>query len=146
MRIRSSALDKGLMFYEMGLNKFFGNSIIKRLEDCPCRTDEEVLSALKPTHNEGDGSWVDICGMIAPQQQIHRSISRAVCQASQVSESMRGASPDAGRALACSRVTPSRARSKRSRERSRPSARRVLTRSEERRVGKECRSRWSPYH
>ena len=23
---------------------------------------------------------------------------------------------------------------------------RVLTRSEERRVGKECRSRWSPYH
>ena len=24
--------------------------------------------------------------------------------------------------------------------------RRVLTRSEERRVGKECRSRWSPYH
>lgn len=75
MRIRSSALDKGLMFYEMGLNKFFGNSIIKRLEDCPCRTDEEVLSALKPIHNEGDGSWVDICGMIAPQQQIHRLAS-----------------------------------------------------------------------
>ena len=24
--------------------------------------------------------------------------------------------------------------------------RKVLTRSEERRVGKECRSRWSPYH
>ena len=24
--------------------------------------------------------------------------------------------------------------------------REVLTRSEERRVGKECRSRWSPYH
>ena len=23
---------------------------------------------------------------------------------------------------------------------------RILTRSEERRVGKECRSRWSPYH
>ena len=26
------------------------------------------------------------------------------------------------------------------------SFRQVLTRSEERRVGKECRSRWSPYH
>ena len=25
-------------------------------------------------------------------------------------------------------------------------AKRILTRSEERRVGKECRSRWSPYH
>ena len=25
-------------------------------------------------------------------------------------------------------------------------ARKMLTRSEERRVGKECRSRWSPYH
>ena len=27
-----------------------------------------------------------------------------------------------------------------------PSKRRVFIRSEERRVGKECRSRWSPYH
>src|SRR5687767_15487550 len=27
-----------------------------------------------------------------------------------------------------------------------PSREAVLTRSEERRVGKECRSRWSPYH
>ena len=27
-----------------------------------------------------------------------------------------------------------------------PTASRPLTRSEERRVGKECRSRWSPYH
>lgn len=72
MRIRSTALDKGLMFYEMGLNKFFGNSIIKRLEDCPCKTDEEVINALKPSHDEGDGIWVDICGMIAPQKQIQR--------------------------------------------------------------------------
>ena len=29
---------------------------------------------------------------------------------------------------------------------SRPMQRWVLCRSEERRVGKECRSRWSPYH
>ena len=28
----------------------------------------------------------------------------------------------------------------------REASRRVTTRSEERRVGKECRSRWSPYH
>ena len=27
-----------------------------------------------------------------------------------------------------------------------PSAEKYLLRSEERRVGKECRSRWSPYH
>src|SRR6476620_5183955 len=30
--------------------------------------------------------------------------------------------------------------------RARPSSRRSQSRSEERRVGKECRSRWSPYH
>ena len=27
-----------------------------------------------------------------------------------------------------------------------PRARKIMKRSEERRVGKECRSRWSPYH
>lgn len=72
MRIRSTAVDKGLKLYEMGLNKFFGNSIIKRLEDCPCRTDEEVIAALRPSHKEGDGAWSDICGMIAPLQQVQR--------------------------------------------------------------------------
>ena len=45
----------------------------------------------------------------------------------------------------CRRASPPKAR--RTRRRPRPgSAAATLTRSEERRVGKECRSRWSPYH
>src|SRR2546430_4320086 len=57
-------------------------------------------------------------------------------------------SPPRGSAVTCSRdwptVSPARARSKRGRAAWR--ARRSSRRSEERRVGKECRSRWSPYH
>lgn len=70
MKIRSGALEKGLKYYRMGINKFIGNSIIKQLENCPCNSDEEVIEALKPKHHDGDGKWVDVCGMIAPLKQI----------------------------------------------------------------------------
>src|SRR2546427_4293526 len=45
---------------------------------------------------------------------------------------------DPRRAAADDRARPHR--------RPRPGRRREVARSEERRVGKECRSRWSPYH
>src|SRR3989454_4940565 len=50
-----------------------------------------------------------------------------------------------------SRGSPARERRRKptrgpARERAPDGSHRALTRSEERRVGKECRSRWSPYH
>src|SRR3712207_7441993 len=48
------------------------------------------------------------------------------------------ASPERGSGNAAMRTSTSR--------RQREASRAVLHRSEERRVGKECRSRWSPYH
>src|SRR5436309_16075635 len=47
--------------------------------------------------------------------------------------------PSCGRGAACGTCSPGEAEVRRTCPRPRP-------RSEERRVGKECRSRWSPYH
>ncbi len=75
MRIRGGSARKGINFYKMGINKFLGNSIIKRLEDCPCRTDEEVIACLRPAVGAvGQGDWLDICGMLAPRSQVDQLI------------------------------------------------------------------------
>lgn len=76
-KIRSSSLKNGIRYYNIAINKFLGNSIIKRLEDIgfPAGTTKEERNAvirgrLRPDMQAGDGEWVDVSGMIAPKQEV----------------------------------------------------------------------------
>lgn len=71
-KITNSALKKGIGYYEMAINKFMGNSIIKRLEDIKFKNDEEIRARLRPDFPGGDGKWVDLSGMIAPKNEVDR--------------------------------------------------------------------------
>ncbi|MGM9749152.1 MAG: DUF4954 family protein [Candidatus Cryptobacteroides sp.] len=71
-KITNSALKKGIGYYEMAINKFMGNSIIKRLEDIKFKNDDEIRARLKPDFPGGDGKWVDLSGMIAPKIEVDR--------------------------------------------------------------------------
>ncbi|MDR0892063.1 MAG: DUF4954 family protein [Mediterranea sp.] len=73
-KIRSSALNKGLRFYEIAIHKFLGNSLIKRLEGIHFHSDEEIRRRLRPDTQIGLGEWVDISGLIAPKSEIDRLI------------------------------------------------------------------------
>ncbi|MBQ8674223.1 MAG: DUF4954 family protein [Bacteroides sp.] len=75
-KIRNSALVKGIRFYETGIHKFLGNSVIKRLEETRFRSNEEIRARLKPDTPIGSGEWVDISGLIAPKSEIDRLIAR----------------------------------------------------------------------
>lgn len=75
-RIRSGSLKKGLEYYRMAINKFLGNSIIKRLEGIRFRSDEEIRARLRPELEEGKGEWVDLSGLIAPQGEIAKLLAR----------------------------------------------------------------------
>lgn len=72
MTIKSSALRKGREYYRMAIDKFMGNSIIKRLENCPDGLSESIVAQLRPTHSAGAGEWVDISGLIVPKSEIDR--------------------------------------------------------------------------
>ena len=59
-RIKGSSLRTALNLYGMAINKFLGNSLIKRLEGTDFRSMEEVWSQLKPTFygvNEPKGGF-----------------------------------------------------------------------------------------
>lgn len=77
-KIRNSSLYKGLNFYEMGIHKFLGNSIIKRLEGTVFGSNEKIRERLIPDTGIGEGEWVDLHGLIAPKSEVNRMIDDIV--------------------------------------------------------------------
>jgi hypothetical protein len=72
MKITGSSLDRGIELYQTGINKFLGNSLIKRLEKCDFRTNEELQKRLLPDRSHGGGEWVDLAGLIAPKADVEK--------------------------------------------------------------------------
>lgn len=72
--IKSGSLKKGIHYYSMAINKFLGNSIIKRLENQNFTNNEEIRKRLIPSTQQGNGEWVDLSGLIAPQKEIAKLI------------------------------------------------------------------------
>lgn len=73
-RIKNTSLERGILFYTTAIHKFLGNSIIKRLEKISFRDAEEIRERLKPDTDKGLGEWIDLCGLIVPQQEIETLI------------------------------------------------------------------------
>lgn len=69
-KIKRSSLLKGLDYYRMAIDKFLGNSLITRIMQSKFRTIEELREALVPTSVYGDGEWVDMAGLIAPEKAV----------------------------------------------------------------------------
>jgi hypothetical protein len=71
-KIKNSSLVNGISLYEMAINKFLGNSIIKRLEGHRFQSQEDLRLRLKPDTSTGLGEWLDISGLIAPRSEIEK--------------------------------------------------------------------------
>lgn len=71
-RIKGTSLRTALDLYGMAINKFLGNSLIKRLEGTKFRSMEEVWAQLKPTSAAGYGEWLDLSGLIVPREELEK--------------------------------------------------------------------------
>jgi len=74
-KIKPSSLKKGLKLYGMGINKFLGNSLIKRLEGLKFEDDLSIRKRLKPDTAVGVGEWLDLAGLIAPKSEVERLLT-----------------------------------------------------------------------
>ena len=72
MLIKGPSLERGIELYQTGINKFLGNSLIKRLENLQFRSNSDLQKRLVPDKSPGDGEWVDLAGLIAPQLVIDK--------------------------------------------------------------------------
>jgi hypothetical protein len=75
MNIKRSSLEKGIELYQMGINKFIGNAIIKRLGSNVFRSIEDLKMRLIPDSDTGKGAWIDMAGLIVPHSEIERLLS-----------------------------------------------------------------------
>jgi hypothetical protein len=73
-KIKNSSLNNGIGYYEMAINKFLGNSIIKRFEGVEIKSEDDIRRRLVPDTEVGKGEWVDISGLIAPKTEIDKLI------------------------------------------------------------------------
>jgi hypothetical protein len=69
-KIKSSSLKNGLRYYGLAVDKFLGNSLISRLMASDFVCASEMREALRPTAAYGEGDWLDLAGLIAPQKAV----------------------------------------------------------------------------
>jgi len=74
VKIKNSALDRGIKLYQMGIDKFLGNCLIKRLENKQLTSVDELREALIPETKTGPGKWVDLAGLFAPEQDVQKML------------------------------------------------------------------------
>jgi len=75
MRMKISAAERGISLYQMGIDKFIGNSVIKRLEGAGFKSDAEVRARMKPDTDRGTGDWIDMSGLITPLSSIEELLA-----------------------------------------------------------------------
>lgn len=73
-KIKNSSLRNGISLYEKAINKFFGNSLLKRLESTDFKDIEQIRQQLEPIHPFGKGEWVDLSGLIVPKSEVDKLI------------------------------------------------------------------------
>jgi len=72
VKIRKGSLERGIRFYEIGIDKFLGNCLIARLEGRQIKNADELHKALVPENDIGPGKWLDLAGLLAPQQCVEK--------------------------------------------------------------------------
>jgi hypothetical protein len=72
VKIPRHSLERGIELYQIGIDKFLGNCVIKRLENRRFRSIEELRAALQPEESIGPGKWIDLAGMFAPEEMVSR--------------------------------------------------------------------------
>ena len=74
VKIKNSALDRGIKLYQIGIDKFLGNCLIKRLENKQFTSVDELREVLRPKTEAGPGKWVDLAGLFAPEEAVQKML------------------------------------------------------------------------
>jgi hypothetical protein len=75
VKIPKHALERGIELYQIGIDKYLGNCLIKRLENRRVGSVEELRAALRPDGTMGLGKWVDLAGLFAPEEAVQQLLA-----------------------------------------------------------------------
>jgi len=75
VKIKNTSLDRGIKLYQIGIDKFLGNCLIKHLEDKQFKNAGQLRAEMQPKTNVGPGKWVDLAGLLAPEAAVQEMLS-----------------------------------------------------------------------
>jgi len=75
VKIKNSSLDRGIKLYQIGIDKFLGNCLIKHLEGKQFKDTGQFRATMQPKTNVGPGKWVDLAGLLAPEAAVQEMLS-----------------------------------------------------------------------
>lgn len=70
--IKNSSLRNGIDFYTIGIEKFLGNCLVKRLQGQNFKNINEIRNRLLPETEMGRGKWIDMAGLLVPEKIVQR--------------------------------------------------------------------------
>ena len=72
MKITRHSLERGILLYQTGIDKYLGNSIIKKLGAADFHTNDELKTKLAADQSHGLGEWFDLAGLIIPGNEVEK--------------------------------------------------------------------------
>jgi len=75
VKIKNTSLDRGIKLYRIGIDKFLGNCLIKRLANRQFKTIDELRAVLSADTDTGPGKWLDLAGLFAPEKAVEKMLA-----------------------------------------------------------------------
>lgn len=69
-RISKKALERGIFYYNLGIMRFIGNVFVSFLQRSNFETFNDLQTILKKNKIDTQETWIDLAGLIAPQNAI----------------------------------------------------------------------------
>jgi hypothetical protein len=70
VKIKHGSLERGIEYYDIGIKKYIGNCLIRRLENFDSDSKAQLYDNFESSSSIGKGDWLDIAGLIAPEEGI----------------------------------------------------------------------------
>ena len=70
LRVSVPAMENGISHYRITIKKYIGDVLLARLSKVSPGSIEELRDMLKPETPVGDGRWVDMAGLLAPEEKV----------------------------------------------------------------------------
>jgi NDP-sugar pyrophosphorylase family protein len=74
LHFRSLVLNKGIEYYTIAINKFLGDCLIGRLKNSTLKSSGDLAKSLHPKDTAGKGKWVDMAGLLVPEQCVNQML------------------------------------------------------------------------
>jgi len=92
-KIEKPAIETAVKLYKLAMDKFMGDCLVNRLENKQLNTADELRAVLSPDNGPGSGRWVDLAGLLAPDEIVGKTLadieSGGICTLEQLADAFR---------------------------------------------------------